>query len=60
MNDMAEINLLTPGQVAEKLNVSAQTLWRWRQQNTGPEFVKLGKSTVRYLPLKFAREDNRV
>lgn len=49
--------LLRPGQVAEQLNVSLQTLWRWRQEGTGPAFIKLGdgrNSTVRYLPLKIA------
>jgi predicted DNA-binding transcriptional regulator AlpA len=44
--------LLRPGEVAQQLNVSLQTLWRWRQNGTGPAYVKLGKSSVRYLPLK--------
>ena len=52
MNVMNQTQLLTPGQVAEQLNVSLQTLWRWRKAGTGPEFIRLGDKTVRYLPLR--------
>lgn len=61
MNDMTQVQLLTPGQVAEALNVSHQTLWRWRQKHgTGPEYIRLGKRTVRYLPLKVASEQQEL
>lgn len=35
-------NLLTPADVAERLNISIPTLERWRRHGTGPAFVKLG------------------
>ena len=61
MNDMTQVQLLTPGQVAEKLNVSLQTLWRWRQQkNSGPPYIRLGERTVRYLPLKVTPEQQEL
>lgn len=40
-------------QAAELLDVSTPTLTRWRQQGTGPTYVKLGegpKAPVRYRP----------
>jgi predicted DNA-binding transcriptional regulator AlpA len=57
MKVMSQVKLLTPGQMAEKLNVSHQSLWRWRQQNTGPAHIVLGKSCVRYLPLTIGGSD---
>jgi len=47
--------LMTPGQVAHQLNVSLTTLWRWRQEDRGPAYIRLGDtkhSPVRYLPLQ--------
>ena len=56
MNDVNEqTELLKPGEVAERLNVSLQTLWRWRKDGTGPAYLRLGDKTVRYLPLKVNR-----
>ena len=50
-----QARLLRPGEVAQKLGVSVETLRRWRLAQTGPEFVALGNSGhVRYLPLKVA------
>jgi predicted DNA-binding transcriptional regulator AlpA len=43
--------LLTRGQAAELLAVSAGTLSRWAAERIGPPFVKLGpseKASVRY------------
>ena len=53
---MTHETLLTPREVATILNVTTQTLWRWRQlgKSQGPEYVRLGKTKhapVRYLPL---------
>lgn len=39
--------LLTPKQVAEKLQVDVQLLNQWRSARTGPKFVKLGRF-IRY------------
>ena len=61
MNQIHEqTGLLKPGEVAERLNVSLQTLWRWRKAGTGPLYVKLQSGSVRYLPLKVAESDDAV
>ena len=39
--------LLTPKQVAEKLQVDVQLLNQWRSARKGPKFVKLGRF-IRY------------
>ena len=51
---MTQQTLLTAREVATILNVTHQTLWRWRQAGEGPAYVRLGKTKhapVRYLPL---------
>jgi len=40
--------LLTPGEAADKLAISAQTLAHWRVRGSGPEFVHLSSRCVRY------------
>ena len=42
-------NFLTEEQVAEQLQVSLSALRRWRLEQRGPQFVKVG-SLVRYKP----------
>ena len=39
--------LMTEHEVAAVLRISLATIRRWRQQETGPDFIKLG-SSVRY------------
>lgn len=39
---------LRPGEVAEILGVSPETLRRWRQDGSGPPFEQLSERTVRY------------
>lgn len=41
--------LLTPEQVADALGVTQRTLERWRIVGGGPAYVKLTRSTVRYV-----------
>ncbi len=41
--------LLKPKEVAKKLQVSLPTLARWRRNNSGPQFLKIGGS-IRYTP----------
>lgn len=41
--------LLTPANVAEQLGLTERTLERWRITGEGPRFVKLSRSSVRYL-----------
>jgi predicted DNA-binding transcriptional regulator AlpA len=41
--------LLIEQQVAQTLNISRETLRKWRQHGAGPQFLKLGRS-VRYRP----------
>jgi predicted DNA-binding transcriptional regulator AlpA len=40
-------NLLNERQAAQRLNVAAKTLQKWREVGDGPKFVKLGRC-VRY------------
>lgn len=42
--------LLTPQTVAEALGLTERTLERWRITGEGPRYIKLSRSTVRYLP----------
>lgn len=42
--------LLDDVEVADRLNVSLQTVRNWRTRREGPRFVKLGKRAVRYRP----------
>jgi excisionase family DNA binding protein len=42
------MNLLTPKQAAELLNVPVGTLAQWRYIGEGPKFAKLGARHVRY------------
>ncbi len=44
--------LLSEGQVAAKLRVSKRTLQRWRKENKGPPWVKIGR-TIYYDEDKF-------
>jgi DNA-binding transcriptional MerR regulator len=39
--------MLTTKQLAERWSISARTLETWRQQGTGPAFIKIG-NLVRY------------
>jgi excisionase family DNA binding protein len=43
---MAE-KLLTPEEVAERLQVTLRTLQRWRTSGTGPAYIKSGR-LIRY------------
>jgi hypothetical protein len=46
-------HLWTDSWVATLVNVSRPTLRRWRKQNKGPPFVKLGRekgAAIRYIP----------
>jgi excisionase family DNA binding protein len=36
--------LLTQQQLADELEVSLRTLERWRQQGSGPAFIRVGRS----------------
>lgn len=40
--------LMTPGQLAELLGVSEETLAQWRSQRRGPAYVKVEGRLVRY------------
>ena len=42
------IQLLTPRQTAEALGVEISTLAAWRYRGTGPPFIKLSATAVRY------------
>jgi predicted DNA-binding transcriptional regulator AlpA len=48
------INLLTEWDVSERLQVSVASLRRWRLENRGPRFIKVG-SLVRYPPADLER-----
>ncbi|MFD4957391.1 helix-turn-helix transcriptional regulator [Microbacterium sp. NPDC058389] len=40
--------LLTPGEVCDLLDIEPRRLRLWREQNTGPVFVRLSHRTIRY------------
>lgn len=40
--------MLKPGQAAEHIGVTTETLRRWRKHGEGPPFVKLSTGRVRY------------
>ena len=43
------LNLMTESEVAKRLQVSLGSIRRWRVENRGPAFIKVG-SLVRYRP----------
>jgi predicted DNA-binding transcriptional regulator AlpA len=43
-----EIEVYTPQELAKKLGVSEQTLYKWRRSKIGPRPVYLSAQTVRY------------
>lgn len=47
MADEQAEEYLTPEQLAELLQVSEKTLRRWRNEGTGPPFVRIGR-IIRY------------
>lgn len=47
---MSDTTLLTTREVAHRLDVSARSIEGWRQRGTGPTYVRLSKSCVRYRP----------
>lgn len=54
MRDAMTKRYLKVGEMAELLNVSTSTLWNWRKEGIGPEYIRLGNapnSHVRYKPL---------
>ncbi len=48
-NEGSRGELVTPAELAERARVSRSTVERWRYEGRGPEPVRLGKRTVRYL-----------
>jgi len=51
--------LLKPAEMAEFLQISEKTLTRYRAENRGPEYVRLGEgghAPVRYLPVQKVAE----
>lgn len=41
--------IITPSEVAQQLDVSESDLSFWRDNALGPRWIKLGKSTIRYV-----------
>lgn len=41
-------DFLTEQEVADSLRISRQTLQKWRADSCGPNYVLLGRRTVRY------------
>lgn len=44
-----EVQYLTPGDLAELLQISGGTIANWRTRKVGPEFIRIG-GLVRYSP----------
>ena len=40
--------LITPKALTARLNVTLTTLYAWRKNGTGPPWVRIGKSAIRY------------
>ena len=49
-----QTDLLTPEQVAKRLQVDVQLLNKWRSARKGPKFVKVGHK-VRYDPVELQK-----
>jgi predicted DNA-binding transcriptional regulator AlpA len=47
--------LLSPPQVAERLNVSTKTLEDWRYRGQGPSYIKFTRRCVRYYASEIER-----
>lgn len=43
---MAQIKILRPNQVCEKLNISIPTLYRWSKRGDFPQKIKFGPRSV--------------
>ena len=48
MEEPAELTWLTPGEAAERIRLSPDTLRRWRREGTGPAWHRAGDRLVRY------------
>jgi hypothetical protein len=55
MTTTQTIDLLTPEQVADMLQVHPGTLENWRVRGEGPAFLKLGSK--RRSPIRYRRQD---
>ncbi|WP_209021244.1 helix-turn-helix transcriptional regulator [Paracoccus ravus] len=52
-HDTGQVRFLTTDEKARELQVSERTLFRLRQENQGPRFVRIG-GAIRYLPADLA------
>lgn len=50
----AEFLVLTTDEAARRLGLSPRTLERWRQEGTGPAYVRLGRKRTGYRPAALA------
>ncbi|WP_300345588.1 hypothetical protein [Nesterenkonia sp.] len=41
--------IITPSEAAQQLDVTEEDLSFWRDRGLGPRWIKLGKTTVRYV-----------
>jgi predicted DNA-binding transcriptional regulator AlpA len=46
--------LLSERQVAHRLGISVRTVQAWRVSGDGPEFIRLGRRTIRYREIDLA------
>jgi predicted DNA-binding transcriptional regulator AlpA len=44
---------ITPKALTARLNVTLATLYTWRKNGTGPPWVRIGKSAIRYPAAEF-------
>ena len=44
---------ITPKALTARLNVTLATLYAWRKNGTGPPWVRIGKSSIRYPAAEF-------
>ncbi|WP_273441043.1 helix-turn-helix transcriptional regulator [Sedimenticola selenatireducens] len=47
--------LMTSDEVAEYLNLAPRTIQKWREDKTGPQFIRINHRCVRYRRLEVDR-----
>lgn len=55
---MTDEKMLTTAELAERWSVSEITLKKWRAENTGPKYIKIGDRRVLYRYADVIRYEN--